>query len=73
MCIANEQMDRRGRWLRAAANAALVAGLSLWSFARPAGRSPEMWFDGLAGLLMGFSIATNLLMVARSRCCNRAV
>lgn len=73
MSIANEQMNRRGRWLRAAANVALVAGLLLWNFARPAGSSPEMWFDGLVGLLMGFSIATNLLLVARSRCCNRAV
>ena len=67
MCVANEQSARRSRWLRGAANLALAAGLLLWSFARPAVGLPRDWFDALVGLLMGFSIATNLLLVARSR------
>ena len=73
MCIANEQLDRRSRWLRAGANLALAAGLALWNFARPAGGSSRAWLDGVVGLLMGFSIATNLLLVAKGRRCSRIV
>jgi len=73
MCIATERLDRRSRWLRASANLALAAGLLLWSFARPAIGLSRDWFDGLVGLLMGFSIAANLLLAARSRRCDRAV
>lgn len=73
MCIAVEQLNRRSRWLRVAANLALVAGLLLWNFGRPATGLSRGWFDGLVGLLMGFSIAGNLLLVARSRRCNRTV
>jgi len=71
MCIANEQQDRRSRWLRAGANLALVAGLLLWTFARPAGGPSRAWLDGVVGLFMGFSIATNLLLVVKARRCNR--
>ena len=67
MCIANDQLDRRSRWLRALAVLALIAGLLLWNFGRSAGKSTGAWFDATAGLLMGFSIATNLLMLRRAQ------
>ncbi len=73
MCIAHDQLDRRSRWLRALASLALVAGLLLWNFGRSAGHPTGAWFDATVGLLMGFSIATNLLLVRRSRCRNHTV
>lgn len=73
MCIENDRLDRRSRWLRALASLALVIGLLLWNFARPAGRPTAAWFDGLVGLLMGFSIAANLILVAKWRRRNHTV
>ena len=63
--------DRRGRWLRAGANMALVAGLLLWNFARQAGH-PQPWLDASVGLLMGISIGINLLLARRLRRCRTA-
>ena len=68
MCIANEQLGRRGKWLLAAANAALAAGLILGSVARPMIESPRrMWFDAAIGMLMGVSIGMNLMTIRKKR------
>jgi hypothetical protein len=73
MCIPNEELDPRCRRVRVAANLALAIGLLLWSIARPATGLTRDWFDGVVGLLMGFSIAANLMLVAKSRRSKRAV
>jgi len=69
MCVA---LDRKGRWLRAVANLALVAGLLLWTFVRQEVGHARAWMDAVIGLLMGLSIGMNLMLVWKARSCRRA-
>lgn len=64
MCVT---LDKRGKWLRVAANVALAAGLSLGSFVRPMIGSGRSEFDAVVGLLMGVSIGMNLMLVWKMR------
>jgi len=60
-------LDPRSRRLFQLANAALAAGLLLRLFvhaSRPVGQD---WLDGLQGLLLGFSIAVNLMTIYKRR------
>jgi hypothetical protein len=53
---------------------AMAAGLSLFVFVHPASAAGKDWLDGIAGFLMGISIALNLgsiLVMKRDRSCVR--
>lgn len=69
MCIANRKLNPTARRMRFFANLSLIAGLILWSFVHPSGQMAKNWHDGVSGLLLGFSIAVNLLLLRRARCC----
>lgn len=60
-------LDKRSKWLRAAANGALAVGLGLWSFARPVVGSGQPWFDAVVGALIGVSMGMNLMLVWKMR------
>ncbi|HTB98264.1 MAG TPA: hypothetical protein VK716_14735 [Terracidiphilus sp.] len=66
MCVVSRQ-DGRSPWLRALASFALVAGLLLWNFARPAHGPGHAWLDATIGLMMGLSIGMNLMLVWKGR------
>lgn len=67
MCGVRE-LDPRRRRLMVLANLSLVAGLLWWNFARPAGPYKN-WLDAVCGLLLGFSIGVNLLVLRGSGKC----
>lgn len=69
MCIANRQLGPAARRMRFFANLSLIAGLILWSFVHPSWQMAKNWHDGLSGLLLGFSITVNLLLLRRARRC----
>ncbi len=71
MCLADEQLKQRGRWLRVLAGVSLVAGLLLWNFARSAGKPSAPWIDATVGLLMGISLSMNLMLLVRARRCRQ--
>jgi hypothetical protein len=63
MCVA---LDGKAHGYRAAANAALAAGL-LWTSARLADGHDPASLDAVTGLFMGFSMSMNLMLVRRGR------
>jgi hypothetical protein len=69
MCIPIYRRDRKSKTLYLIANLSLAAGLILWAFVRPSLDAPHAWLDAVCGLLMGFCIATNLLLMRNTRSC----
>jgi len=61
--------DPKSRVLFVIANLALAVGLILWAFVRPALAASHAWLDAVCGLLMGFYVTVNLmLMRGAGRC-----
>lgn len=72
MCIPIHHLNRRGKTLYRATNLSLVVGLILWAFVRPSLAAPHGWLDAVCGLLMGFYIGANLLLMRGARRCETA-
>lgn len=70
MCMPILRRSRRQRILMALANLALAVGIASPYLIHPARTMTRNWFDATRGLLLGFSIATNLYLVRFARRCS---
>jgi hypothetical protein len=76
MCIASQQLDsKRRRWM-VLGNISLVFALIVWAFFARSGHGNHLWLtnwiNAFCGLLFGFSIGINLLVLRKARRCRQA-
>ena len=79
MCTASQLDSKHRRWM-VLGNVSLFLALGVWTFfARSEHGGPVPldgwrtdWIDAFCGLLFGFSISVNLLMLRKARRCRQA-
>lgn len=66
MCVPYRQLDPASRRIFTLGNMCLVIGLLLWTF-HSSIQFQRNWLDAVCGLLLGFSITVNLMLMRRRR------
>jgi hypothetical protein len=71
MCIPKRRLGPQAKRSIVIGNLSPVAGLLLWNFVHPSGQIEKTWLHGACGLLLGVSIAINLLAFRFNRLCRQ--